>query len=105
MNKMPPSDASSRAIPIERKTNVDDLDKTPSGFDSTYDLATWRMYNRIVDHRQKHPVKASQDAFQQTSDCATRHGYHSSVNEAVYPMPVQHSDPSLLEGEIFKLEL
>ena len=22
-----------------------------------YDLATWRMYNRIVDHREKHPVK------------------------------------------------
>jgi hypothetical protein len=36
------------------------VDDDVASADRTYDWATWRMYNRIVDHRLKHPIKHPQ---------------------------------------------
>ena len=33
-----------------------------------YDWATWRMYNRIVDHRQKYPVKYSHEDEEESEE-------------------------------------
>jgi hypothetical protein len=60
----------SRAIAIKRTSSnhknlldhhhgevaTDDEEEAGGGMDQMYDYATWRMYHRIIDHRQKHPV-------------------------------------------------
>jgi hypothetical protein len=45
----------SRAVVIKTPTNryhTDDLASTEESNERMYDWATWRMYNRIVDHRR-----------------------------------------------------
>ena len=106
----------SRAISIKRTTNanvngVDDLEEIHGGSD--YDWATWRMYNRIIDHRQKYPVKLNEDTpsinAAQTSQYSSPHWNRSCGHgnllacEATYPMPIQHSDYSP-EGEVFDFD-
>jgi hypothetical protein len=81
----------------------------------SYDLATWRMYDRIVVHRMMHPINLSESVAngvgRQASDIATPHGrFHSSdigklsSCEMVNPMPIPDSN-YYLEGEVFELEL
>jgi hypothetical protein len=92
---------------------VDDLDEIPGSGDRMYDWATWRMYNRIIDHRQKYPVKLDEDTTSidaaQTSQFASPHWNRSSNNgnllayEAAYPLPLQHSEYSQ-EGEVFEFD-
>jgi hypothetical protein len=112
----------SRAIRIKRtsqqasKSNVDDLDDIPGSSNIMYDWATWRMYNRIVDHRDKYPIKASQETVpgdvdvEQRAHVASSQWDHSSFNgnliadEAIYPALFRHSD-HLLDEEVFELEL
>jgi hypothetical protein len=103
------------AIPIESKTDEDDLEEiAESG--SMYDKATWRMYNRITYHRQKYPIEASQNVMiprlvQQATDLTNPQWYLVSDNnnllrhDVVYPTPFECSDCSLLDGEIFEIEL
>jgi hypothetical protein len=105
----------SRAISIKRSTNanvnVDDLEDIRGGSD--YDWATWRMYNRIIDHRQKYPIKLNEDTTSvnaaQTSQFASPHWNLSSGHgnllayEATYPIPSQHSDYTS-EGEVFDFD-
>jgi hypothetical protein len=106
----------SLAIPIESKSKaeVDDSEEIPES-GSMYDKATWRMYNRITYHRQKHPVEASQNAMiprlvQQATDLTNPQWYRMSDNinltrDVVYPTLFQCSDCSLLDDEIFEFEL
>jgi hypothetical protein len=110
-NNRPPR---SQAIPIERRAKeVDDLlDENCEDCDPMYDLATWRMYNLIVDHREKYPVKASpNDAsgfFLDTSNCETLRRYLVSVDErnrSLCEIPVNYQPDYFLEGEVFELEL
>jgi hypothetical protein len=104
----------SRAISIKRTTNAnvnveDDLEEIRGD----YDWATWRMYNRIIDHREKYPVKLNEDTTSinavQTSQYASPHWNRSSGHgnllacEATYPMPIQHSGYSP-EGEVFDFD-
>jgi hypothetical protein len=110
----------SRSIPIKIKTAV--ADDSAGSIDDTcqcdmcrYELATWRMYNRMVAHRMKYPVNFCQNVAprvsRQASDIATLHSrYHSSDNgklssfEMVDTMPVDDSN-DYLEREVFELEL
>jgi hypothetical protein len=105
----------SLAIPIESKTEVDDSEEIPES-DSMYDKATWRMYNRIIYHRQKYPIEASQNTMitrfvQQATDLTNPQWYRVSdsikllSDDVVYPTLVQGSDCSVLDGEIFEFEL
>jgi hypothetical protein len=108
----------SRAIRIQRisktSVNVDDLDEIPRSSDrGMYAWATWRMYNRIIDHRQKYPITLNEDTTSidvaQTSPFASPLFNRSSNNgnllshEAAYPMPIQHSDYSQ-EFEVFDFD-
>jgi hypothetical protein len=80
---------------------------------SDYDWATLRMYYRIIDHRQKHPVKLNEDTTSmdaaQNSQFASLHWNRSSDHgnllacEAAFSVPIQHSDYSQ-EGEIFDFD-
>ena len=57
----------SLAIPIQKmspkitRTTVDDA--SDSSADRRYEYATWQMYNRIIDYRQRHPLS---DRYHQT---------------------------------------
>ncbi len=108
----------SRAILIKStnsaNVNVDDLEEEIHGdSDGMYNWATWRMYNRIIDHRQKYPVKLNEDTpsinAAQTSQYSSPHWNRSCGHEnllaceATYPMPIQHSDYSP-EGEVFDFD-
>lgn len=100
----------SRAIPIESKTDEDDLEEIPeNGGHSIYNKATWRMYNRITYHRQKYPVNATMIPHQAT-DLTNSQSYCLSDNvnllphNVVYPTLVQCSD-CYLDDEIFEFEL
>jgi hypothetical protein len=105
----------SQAIPIKIKMAVaNDPDESKDSMYS-YDLATWRMYNRIVDHRLTYPVDWGQDVApdvsRQASDLATPHirFFSSKIGkvssgEMVDPMPIPDSN-YYLEGEVFELEL
>jgi hypothetical protein len=105
----------SQPIPIKIKMAVaNDSDGSKDSMYS-YDLATWRMYNRIVVHRLMYPVDWGQDVApdvsRQASDIATPYSSFHSSNigklsscEMVDPMPIP--DPNYyLEGEVFELEL
>lgn len=106
----------SRAIRIERNlkdnVNSEDLEEIHrSSGDGMYDWATWQMYNRIIDHRQKYPVTLNEDTTSeaaQTSQFASALWNLSSDDanlacEAAYPLPTQHSDYSQ-EVEVFEFD-
>jgi hypothetical protein len=102
----------SQPIPIKIKMAVaNDSDGSKDSMHS-YDLATWRMYNRIVVHRLMFPVNWDQDVApgvsRQASDIATPYSRFHSSNlsscEMVDPMPIPDSN-YYLEGEVFELEL
>jgi hypothetical protein len=105
----------SQPIPIKIKMAVaNDPDESKDSMYS-YDLATWRMYNRIVDHRLTYPVDWGQDVApdvsRQASDLATPHirFFSSKIGkvssgEMVDPMPIPDSN-YYLEGEVFEFEL
>jgi hypothetical protein len=106
----------SRAIRIKRtnnaNVNVDDLEEIHGDGDGMYDWATWRMYNRIIDHRQKYPVKLNEDTsinVGQNSQFASPHwnrssgGHGNDLLACEATMPNQHSDYSP-EGEVFEFD-
>jgi hypothetical protein len=106
-NKRP----SSQAIPIKIKmAAANDSDETKDNTDS-YDLATWRMYDRIVVHRLMYPVNLGQEVApgvsRQGSDMTSHSRFSSSdigklyLCEMVDPMPIPDSN----YGEVFELEL
>ena len=81
-----------------------------------YDWATWRMYNRIIEHRQKHPlpyvhedITASQDTT--TSAFVNTEGPDSSGFPTVSDDENQSLDEERAQqhypeyGEVFDLDL
>jgi hypothetical protein len=61
------------------------------------------MYNRIVDHRQKHPVGADPEVTSQESDVqSTADQCHQHF--PVLPAHQVHFSEELLEGEVFDFE-
>ena len=47
----------SRSIAIKRPTSEEQLEEIrQNSLAAEYDWATWRMYNRIIEYRQKHPL-------------------------------------------------
>jgi len=92
-----------------------------------YDWATWRMYNRIIDHRQKHPIKYQHEEEEEevesasNAKCATSDhdlkrskGISSSSrgSENLHPFPSRYGDSKSMVmeleedyGEVFELDL
>ena len=102
----------SRAIAIQRP----DPSTRPSAEDfesqnissSLYDWATWRMYNRIVDHRQKHPVRSSLyddlGSIASTDYCPI--GRSISLRTTTAPRAVTPTlQEEYLDGEVFDIEI
>lgn len=104
----------SLAIPIEDRSEEDDYSEEEST--ELYDSATWRLYHRIVEHRQTHPLTSSYfDRVKATTESTGESCLDQSLaaslgvlpqhawNSALAAAAARHSEP--LEGEIFDLEL
>lgn len=66
-----------------------------------YEWATWRMYNRIVDHRQKNPLQTSYTSTSSTE----RTTDNEMTNRIVDSNSSRVTFEDNLEGEIFDLDL
>jgi hypothetical protein len=80
-----------------------------------YDWSTWRLYHRIVEHREKHPLTTSYFNDPENAVSASRKGAprsssgesrsrHASASRKGRASRVQFGK-SPLEGEVFELEL
>ena len=96
----------SRAIAIKRSRRCAEeiaASQTEESNEKMYDWATWRMYNRIVDHRRNQqnlglpgPLPVSTNHLKRSSSSSTTEGTDSTLT--------QLSDRRL-DGEIFELEI
>jgi hypothetical protein len=86
----------------------ENLGNTPT-CDKMYDWATWRLYHRIIDHRQKYPLSpayyesdASSDASPTSTAAFEDHVFApaSSMKQTSLRQP-----DSTLDGEVFELEI
>ena len=104
----------SKAIAIQRtdpNKMTDENDATTIS-SSMYDWATWRMYNRIVDHRQKHPVRNKQlyeDPAIVPSPMNDSFGRSTAPLHNMVPSPGTVTPPlqeeDYLDGEVFNIEI
>jgi hypothetical protein len=95
-----------RGIAIQRP-NKHDAESQEA--DLTYDWATWRLYHRILDHRQKHPTShessspidfshPSSSKFTSIRPGRTGHNDDSMV-------PSKDEEDALQDGEVFELDM
>jgi hypothetical protein len=94
----------SRAIAIKRsKRYSDDLASGHSeeSSEKMYDWATWRMYNRIVDHRRNQRLNAPGPL-----PLAPEHPHHDASQAALaYASSQMSSSDYIHNGEVFVLEI
>jgi hypothetical protein len=82
-----------------------------SEMERMYDWSTWRLYHRILEHREKHPLTASyyHDVEHSQSGGGGGSGagpFTSRSREgASHRASHVHFEKSPLEGEVFELEL
>lgn len=131
MKGSPSKRSRSRAIPIKRQTSSNHLTANTASQDHPeeeaswshgdaevermYDWATWRLYHRIVEHREKYPLTASY--FESSSSSTAPGGSSSDSRKGSHPSlrgvgdgssrdaSSVHFDHSPLEGEVFELDL
>jgi hypothetical protein len=106
----------SRAIAIKRSVRDENFDEIrDSTAAAEYDWATWRMYNRIIDHRQKYPLNYQhEDGSAGTTASTWKHGMNgshpsllqdSNMNIASTPAFAHHIQDYPEYGEVFELDL
>jgi hypothetical protein len=104
----------SRAIAIKRNTrpgstasNEDGLDEPTCSTEQMYDWATWRMYNRITDHRRRHPIRYFENPVVASAE---ERGQGNELKDAAScgrvgsSRRLQHEE-HFFDGEVFDLEL
>lgn len=101
----------SQAIAIKRtEEKVDEIRESST---AEYDWATWRMYNRIIDHRQKHPTTYTVDESEGTSGTKAEHEANAPLaspnsnllgNGAMTSSSPHATDYSQY-GEVFELDM
>ena len=101
----------SRAIAIKQTPAAwviqdDSAEDDRDGYAADLEWSTWCMYNRILDHRQKHPVGAEHELTSQESDVQST----STAAQCHQHFPVLtahqvHFNEEPLEGEVFDFEL
>lgn len=102
----------SRAIAIKRSSREVNLDEIRENTATAeYDWATWRMYNRIIDHRQKYPLNYHhEECSSGATSLALKHGMSGShmtlegSNQTISALSAHQKDYSHY-GEVFKLDM
>lgn len=118
MNRDPaerPRRTRSRAIAIRRKPERSEGSESDSSDEHMYDWATWRMYNRIIDHRQRHPVKEKYYRNNESPSCGQT--FLLSPEDAAQPTSAHHclthplhnplpfpDEEGRMDGEVFELD-
>jgi hypothetical protein len=79
-----------------------------SEMERLYDWSTWRLYHRIVEHREKHPLTASY--FHDAENAVAANGLAAPRTQranASRPSRASrvHFDKSPREGEVFEMDL
>ena len=111
----------SQAIPIKMHPSRDDeFDEEilQSGSNrNAYDMATWRMYYRIVDYRQRNPplTDSHQTSYCPPSPkCVMSGSLHEqpkanladkNIADSATPTTMRSNDENRYEGEVFELDL
>lgn len=92
----------------------DNIMQTCSSMERMYDWATWRMYNRITDHRRRFPVRYSysltKTSGMRTPSYMDPRACSNHDNDGVGDDDGRDSDSSnreerFFDGEIFDLEI
>jgi hypothetical protein len=131
LTSIPLNHAPSRAIPIKRGrrrsvTPISALADGPGDNDSSqsedelemermYEWSTWRLYHRIVEHRERHPLTASYfndvensgDANDSSTSALLRKASRIRGTKVSRPSRASqvHLDKPPLDGEVFEMEL
>ena len=69
-----------------------------------YDFATWRMYNRIIDHRRKNPLPVEAQEGQQEQDQQQQQMLKNS-QALRRNQPNSHSSSSMVNGQQYFVQL
>jgi hypothetical protein len=105
-----PGNIRSKAIAIAKNHHdVDEYaEQTSSSMERMYDLATWRMFTRITEHRRRFPIRPCTEEAHVTAK------YMLNVpkisNKSYEPGTENHpeshdQDDHFFEGEIFEMEI
>lgn len=107
----------SRSIAIKRPTKEEQMEEIrQNSLAAEYDWATWRMYNRIIEHRQKHPLPYVDEDNSASSE-ATSSAFINveGPDSSSFPIVSDDENQSLDEekpqqhypeyGEVFDLDL
>jgi hypothetical protein len=83
----------SRSIAIKRPSNEEQLEEIrQNSLAAEYDWATWRMYNRIIEYRKKHPLPYVHEDNAESFDA-------TSVNLTNTDGPDSSSDCTIIDNE------
>ena len=104
----------SRSIAIKRPTNEEQMEEIRlNSLAAEYDWATWRMYNRIIEHRQKHPLpyvgneETAASKFETTTATTTEEGSIALVSDDDENLQEENLQQQHYPeyGEVFDLDL
>ena len=107
----------SRSIAIKRPTSEEQLEEIrQNSLAAEYDWATWRMYNRIIDYRKKHPLPYVHEDSVASNDVASSNMVSTdSLDSPIDFATTDDENQSLQEdksqqhypeyGEVFDLDL
>ena len=99
----------SSAIAISKNACVDcyhENDRPSASLERLYDYATWQMYTRITNYRQRYPCRqpyTHEPACVPSSARPAAEGYHNEASSGSTTKAKHHVQ--FLDGEIFELEL
>jgi hypothetical protein len=100
----------SKAIAIAKNRHDVDHhpDQTCSSMERMYDLATWRMFARITEHRRRFPIRpCTEDAlvtarYMLNAPKISNESYETGTEK--HPVSTDQ-DEHFFEGEIFEMEI
>eukprot|EP00527_Entomoneis_sp_CCMP2396_P009395 CAMPEP_0198138872 /NCGR_PEP_ID=MMETSP1443-20131203/2256_1 /TAXON_ID=186043 /ORGANISM="Entomoneis sp., Strain CCMP2396" /LENGTH=121 /DNA_ID=CAMNT_0043800821 /DNA_START=113 /DNA_END=478 /DNA_ORIENTATION=+ len=72
-----------------------------SGPSRMYDFATWQMYNRITDHRQRNPLS---QGYQPSAEVAEQEERVRKVNRRTHQSPTKQVEFDSFEGGVFDFD-
>lgn len=127
MTKMSPSSSSSSSTPRSRSIKIERTKRSEPDFEADtidrnttlYDLASWRMYNRITEYRRQHPInyddsdmgyagssmQRKSPMFLPRKESSTLYGPRALNRVLMSVGPVTSREQHKLDGEVFDMEL
>jgi hypothetical protein len=100
-----PRRSRSIAIKHSRLQQQEEHEASSQESEKMYDYATWRMYNRIVDHRRNQPLQTGFPGTLQVP-MNLNQAYANTRTAQAAAAPIDHlSQDYIHDGEVFELEI